>query len=53
MLAAWVGGQLEQLPVQLARPLGELDRLEGGLSFEITYPHSHFLPLPLVEQVPP
>ena len=40
------GGQLEQLLVQPAQPLGELDRLEGGLSFEITCPHSHFFLFP-------
>ena len=46
-------GQLEQLLVQPAQPVGELDMPEGGLNLEVTCPHSHFLPLPLVEQVPP
>ena len=44
---AW--GQLEQLPVQCAWPVEELGWSEGWLNSETANPHSHVLPLPLIE----
>lgn len=50
MLVAWWGGVWGG---SWNEPLVQLSWLEGGLRFEITCTHSHFLPLPLVEHTFP